>query len=388
MGIDVETALVRELHQVADGVEVPAMPQLPSDSHARPGWQPLLVAAAVVLIVLGAVAALVTLTGGDDEIQPAPSPSPTVATEDPTEDASGSEALSTAPPRMPYVVGSRLFVGGEQVPGNDWAYVTGSDTGWVAGRFDGGEYSYWWGHDAEPQLIEGFMNQGPAVSPGGGYWAGVVDQGNEGLLTGADTEPGGEGLGGTPVDVMNGGVDASVAAVTDGGLVITRGEGAQILWRPLVDGATIALADTAPGQVVLDSTEAGLIVVDANSADIDEGRVGDVYLADISDDGEIIRLGPVPNHDDLAASGSWFAWVSVGSLGGEVSAVSELRVQRLDGSDSGTLTPPDGWWFRPGAGAWEDDDHLVATVVADGSENERMVRCRPATEECVLLDTP
>ena len=46
----------------------------------------------------------------------------------------------------------------------------------MAGRFDSGEYTYFWGYDAEPHPMEGYLPQGPAVSPGGGYWAGVVAQ--------------------------------------------------------------------------------------------------------------------------------------------------------------------------------------------------------------------
>src|SRR5262245_13369284 len=63
MSTDLETALVRELHQVADGVEVPAMPALPSEPRARSVWPPLLVAAAVLLIIVGAVATVTTLGG-------------------------------------------------------------------------------------------------------------------------------------------------------------------------------------------------------------------------------------------------------------------------------------------------------------------------------------
>ena len=155
MSFNIEIDLVRELHEVAEGVEVPAMPPLPSESHPRPRWQPLLVAAAVVLIVLGAVAGVLALGGGDDAIEPAPSPSPTVATDGATEDPAEPEALSTAPPSVPYVVGNRLFVAGKQVPGNDWAWVTGTDTGWVAGGFDGGESTYSWGYDADTPADRG-----------------------------------------------------------------------------------------------------------------------------------------------------------------------------------------------------------------------------------------
>ena len=312
MSFDVETALVRELHEVADGVEVPALPPLPNEPHARPVWQPLLVAAAVVLIIVGAVAAVVTLNG-DEEIQPSPSPSPTptVATDSPTQ-AAEPAPLTTEPPSIPYVVNSRLFVGGKQVPGTDWAFVRGTDTQWVAGSFVNGEYTYWWGNGTEPHLIEGYFQQGLDAAPRGGYWAGIRTQGGQGLLTGADTQSGGEGFGETPIDQSGSGSPPWVAAVTDDGLVIT-GNGPTILWRPLVDGETIDLADTAPDQVVVDNTQAGLVVVDANSADIDGARNGDVYLADISAEGEISRLGSVPNNDDLAASNAWVSWVEAGA---------------------------------------------------------------------------
>lgn len=363
------------------------MPPLSSKLHLRPVWQPLL-AAAAVLIVLGAAAAVMTLSESDDEFRSAPPPTPSASVA--IDDVAEPGALSTAPPTVPYVVGSRLFVAVEQVPGNDWAFVMGTDSGWVAGRFDGGDYTYFWGYDAQPHPMEGYMRQGPAVSPGGGYWASVVDQDSEGLLTGAAIAPGDESFGGTPIDLSDHGIYASVAAVTDDGLVITRApyKGTPLLWRPLVDGKAVDLAVTAPDQVVLGSTEAGLLVVDAASANIDEARRGDVYLADISEDGEITRLGPVPNHDVLAASGAWLAWVQAGTLGGEVAAIAELRVQRIDGGDPGTLTPPEGWYFRPGAGTWEDDDHLVAVVVDEDDDRERLVRCSPDTETCVLLDTP
>ena len=273
------------------------------------------------------------------------------------------------------------------MPGTDWAFVRGTDTQWVAGSFVNGEYTYWWGNDTEPHLIEGYFQQGLDASPEGGYWAGIRTQGGQGLLTGADTQPGGEGFGETPIDQSGSGSPPWVAAVTDDGLVIT-GNGPTILWRPLVDGETVDLADTAPDQVVVDNTRAGLVVVDATSADIDGARNGDVYLADISPEGEISRLGSVPNNDDLAASNAWVSWVEAGATGGELTAIGQLGVQRLDGSDPGTLVPPKGWMFRTNAGTWEDDDHLVAVVAEARGEGERMVRCSPATEECVLLDTP
>ena len=80
--------------------------------------------------------------------------------------------------------------------------------------------------------------------------------------------------------------------------------------------------------------------------------------------------------------------MDAGATGGELSGIAELRVQRLDGTRPGHPHPAAGLALPPGAGTWEDDDHLVTVVVEDGSEAERMVRCSPDTQECVLLDSP
>lgn len=374
---DVEQILVRELREVADGVEIPALPPGPAERRPRPGWQPLLVAAAVVLVVLGAAAVLSWVSGGSD-IQPAPAPRPTAATHHTAE----ADAVPTSPPTVPYVLGTRLYVAGERVPG-DWAHVEGTGTGWVAVRSDG---TYWWGNDATPRSLPGRMNQPPAVSPDGRYLARIVDAGGEGVLTALDLESGGERLGSVPVDLVDrDGVSTSVAAVTDDGLVVTRGNGTSLLWRPLGDGRTVDLSATAPDQAVVGGTAAGLVVVDGADAAAD-ARQGQTYLADISADGRITHRRPVPNHDDLVAADAWLAWVPPGTLGGEVGAVDGLDVRRLDGSGAGTLTPPAGWAFRAMSWTWEDGDHLVAAVVKDGEE--RMVRCSPAAQSCVLLDTP
>ena len=123
-------------------------------------------------------------------------------------------------------------------------------------------------------------------------------------------------------------------AVTDDGLVVARGADFQQLWRPLVDGEVVDLADTAPGQVVIGNTGAGLLVTAGTYVGAD-GTRGDPYLARLSDDGTLTRVAAVPTHDVLEASGLWLAYVPPGTVGGEASATDELRVQRIDGSDSG-----------------------------------------------------
>lgn len=369
---DVEEDLMRELREVAERVEVPAMPALPSDPPSRWAWQPALVAAAVLLVVLG-VAATILRLGDDRTVQPAPSPSPTEAT----------ERLSTAAPTTPYVVGGRLFVGGEQVPGTWWS-VDGTETGWVGIREDG---SYWWGYDAQPKPMEGRMDQPPVVSPGGGFIARIVVEDGQGMLNGFDTRPAGEGFGlGVEVPAMVQGIYSRAAAVTDDALVVASGADFQEVWRPLDGGGVVQLADTAPGQVVLTNTVAGLVVVEGRY-DSADGTQGDPYLADLSRDGTLTRLHDLPNFALVVASEEWLAWVEPGAIGGDALTVDRLQVQRLGGGGAAELLPPEGFAFRPVDVVWEEQDRLLARVVDDSGE-ERVVRCSPAGPECVLVDTP
>ena len=134
----------------------------------------------------------------------------------------------------------------------------GRGTHWVGLRDD---RTWWWGYDAEPQRIDGEIGQPPAISPDGGYVAYVrTEPDHRWTLVGADTEEGGEGLG--AVELPRGAMSPPprAIAVTAAGLVVAGGPDFQWLWRPLVDGATVDLAETAPGQVVLGATDAGLVV--------------------------------------------------------------------------------------------------------------------------------
>ena len=160
MFVDVEEILGRELREVADGLQIPAMPLSQEPSRARRRWQPLLVAAAVVLIVAGAVA-LVESTRDDQRLEPAPQPP------SPTESTSRPSGSRQPPPKVPYVLDQRLYAEGAQVPGTWWS-VQGSDAGWLAQRTDD---TWWWGRGSEPHEIPGYHDKPPVISPNGRYVA-------------------------------------------------------------------------------------------------------------------------------------------------------------------------------------------------------------------------
>ncbi|WP_167880546.1 hypothetical protein [Nocardioides guangzhouensis] len=379
MYVDIEESLGRELREVADGLQVPPRPRLPRET-VRPTrtWQPLLVAAAVVLLVAGTVAVLVTSRDGG-EPEPAPSPTPTRI--------DGSVTIPTTAPTVTYVLDSGLYVGGERVPG-DWSQAWAGPKGWVAIRTDG---SWWWGWGTDPQELDLPEDAFPVLSPRGTVIAETLTDNQQTQLTGFETRVGGEGLGGVPIEPGSAGDGSQVRvrAVTDDGLVIAQGTDTAVLWRPLVDNRTVDLTQTAPDVQVLGNTPAGLLITDGSDGAVD-GTTGAPYLAEVAEDGTLVRVASVPTHDDLLVStgGTWLAYTPPGTTGGEVTSIGSFEVQPVGGSDSMTLTAPDGWGFTVRAWAWEDDDRLVSPVVRDGGGAERMARCSVRAGRCVLVEAP
>ncbi|MEJ7773379.1 MAG: hypothetical protein WKF72_01115 [Nocardioidaceae bacterium] len=386
MFVDIEETLGRELREVADGLHIPVMPPLPQDPpRTQRHRQPLLVAAAIVLIVAGAVAVVATPRGGQ-ELGPAP-PSPSRTESEPS--PSRTEPVVTIPttaPTVPYVLEQRLYVDGEQVPGTWWSVQVG-DAGWLAQRTDN---TWWWGRGPEPNEITGWHDVPPVISPNGRYVAHAGIDNGEGVLTGFDTRPGGEGLGSVPIDLGDpqDGSTVFIRAVTNDGKVIAQGTNTRLLWLPLAGNGTVDLTVTAPRQLILGSTAAGLIAND--EAGGTEPVDGEPYLAQISDNGELTRISAIPAHDDLMVSpgAGWLAWTPAGTTGGEVTSIPALEAQTVDGTQQVTLTAPAGWGFRVRAWMWEDDNHLISPVIRDGDGGERMARCSAQSARCVLINTP
>lgn len=356
----------------------------PPEGGSRPSRRSLapLLAVAAVLAVLAAAGTVRAWRTDAPGSPAAPGPrSSSTSTTEPEPDPDPGPGVQA--PGVPVVVGLDLFVGGERVPGR-WYAARGRGTHWVALRED---RTWWWGHDTEPQRIDGVIDQPPGVSPGGGYLAQVLTESSGGwTLSGAPTERGGVGFG--TVDLPGGpraGPAPRAIAVTDDGLVVVGGPRFQWLWRPLVDGATVDLAESAPGQAVIGSTEAGL-VVNAGEYDRTDGQQGAPYLAQIAEDGTLSRLDPVPIHDVLEASDAWLAWVPPGTVGGEASGTPELQVQRRDGTAQGVVGAPEGWLFVAPGFRWESADRLLALVVTRDGQDEGLARCRPDLRTCELVD--
>ncbi len=393
---DLEESLSRELREVAGSLRIPSMPPLPQERPraVRPG-PALLVAAAVVLLVAGAVAVGLLTRGGQEPAPISPTPRPSTSSAPSASPAPGPTPagvrIRKGLPAVPYVLDQRLYVDGQQVPGTWWSVWHG-DTAWLGLRTD---YTWWWGRDATPQDLGGQHDAPPVISPNGRFLALPDTQDGRGVLTGLDTgaDPGagGSGLGSVPVDLGDpqDGSAVTVRAVTDDGRVISQGTKASLLWLPLVGTGEriVDLSVTAPEQVVLANTPAGLIVSDG-TGDVDDPSAREPYLAEISDRGELTRVATLPTHDDLAVStsGEWLAWVPAGTEGGEVTVVRELLAKAVDGMEQTTLRPPSGWDFRVRAWSWEDGENLVAPLLArSGAGGEALARCNVVVARCVLI---
>lgn len=185
----------------------------------------------------------------------------------------------------------------------------------------------------------------PGLSPDGGHLARTFRVGDVWVITGAETQEAGEGFGtvNLPAGSSNQ-APARVVAVTDDGRIVPTWAGNQVLWGPPGNEQLISMDETAPQQVVIGNTAAGLLV-DAGAYDVTDGTGGNPYLARLSSDGTLTRVADVPTHDVLDARGPWLAWVPQGTAGGETSGTDHLQVQHIDGPDRETLAAPDGWLF-------------------------------------------
>ena len=243
------------------------------------------------------------------------------------------------------------------MPGTWWYLSVGGPT-WLAMRAD--DNRWWWGRGPEltNEITDTSVDLAPVLSPNGSFLA-VVRR--YGLVSLIDTRDGRE-VGSLPVDF--GEPEFRIRAVTNDGKVIVHGTETATLWLPLVDDTTVDLTETAPGQVFLDSTPAGLVVSD--------GFDGEQYLAEISDAGELEPLGDLPPNDSLVVSpvAEYMVWTPPGPWAARsprsdrsraaTSTVASERLSRCptggpSKSRTGPGRPTTGWsprWSRVRPSGW------------------------------------
>ncbi|WP_296606869.1 hypothetical protein [Nocardioides sp.] len=385
MTTELENVLARELHEVADGVRVPPMPALPTTEapSATRRWQPLLVAAAAVLIV--GVAALVLSQRDGGSVEPAP-PGPTRIT-DPA--APDDTTISTAMPTAPFIVDGRLYVDGTEVPGERWWGLQSHGDVWLATQGSSG--AWWWGGPGvDGGQLEGRFEQPPVLSPNGAFVAYVDVSSGRAEVNGFTTDPSGEGFGLplTGLPRVEDGIPIRVRAVTDDGDVIVQGTQTSIMWRTQsgTELDTVDLSTTAPDQIVLQGTAAGLVVVDGSDGPTDAAET-EPSLATIDPDGTLTPGAALPTYDALEVNpaGTWLFRAPAGTLGGDGPSIDSLLTQPVDGGDEVALDAPEGWGFVAFSWTWEDDETVLAGLVSQrraGPVEYRLARCRVDLGEC------
>ncbi len=372
MYADLEASLTQELTQLAEGVNIPPLPVLPSEpARVRRDWTSLLVAASLALIAGCAVLLIVTRAG--EKATPAPAP-PT-----PTQSAIESVAgiPTTQPTKSVYVVGDQLWAYGTRIDGR-WWLVTSERGMWLALRQDN---TWWTGYGPKLSNSLGQSDVPPQLADDGAYVGRLRNEPERVILTGENLFDE-EDLGPFAIESDDSGSITLRAMLTNGRFIV-QGTTTSKLWQPLFKPRVVDLAETAPGQVFGASTSAGLIVAD--------GVDGRPYLAEISETGALRELQPLPEHDDLSISPGnvWMAWTPIGTTGGEVTAISTLQVRLLSYTDVETLHAPTDWAFKVRAFTWEGDDYIIAPVIRENGEGgERLARCRVLKPACVLINEP
>lgn len=356
MNDHLEETLRRELREVAGRVAVPPRPALPEPT-VRPGRPPRpLLVAAVVMLIVGAIAAL-ALYGGGRVMLPAQPPKTTT---------SAAVPLTADPPTVPYSFGGRLYVGGTRVPGS-WGSVKHAGGAWVG---IGPDKNYSWGSGAEPRPLGRWA---PLLSPDGNSLVVGTMVKDELWLSLIDTHTG---------DLVNELLVPEpdrfgIAGVTDDRRVIFANNGKDSLWLAAAGDETVGISVTMPGQRVLESTSAGLIVEEESSEAL--------HIATVDDSGVLTLHGTIPRELVMVfnRSGSWTAYG--GHWGGDLPTIPYVTAESLDGNRKVKLQPPDGGQLI--VMTWEDDDLLLAEMYTDGMATG-LARCSIREERCLKLDIP
>jgi hypothetical protein len=378
--MSIEEVVRAELRSVADQVVVPSLPPL---AERRRTWPVVVAAAAAMALVIAGLAWALR-----DRAEPPPVDPPKRV------------QIDRSAPTIPWLDRTKLYVGGEQIPGSWTEMVSGGET-WVARR---GDLHAVWGRGTEQHdlgkvgwffggaSVEPLGMSGPFVSPGGRYVAYGGDQGNEGdaPLRVLDTRTGRSTA--LPARFDKHDIDA----VTDDGLLITS------LWpdpddpegRPerrehyvLGVGKAPVRLEALGGELVSLTGAPGLMLVDSDEV---------VWVVELvnSHVRRAVELGLSQNRTDdwdarpaasLSPDWKWLLdlrWVD------EQEEPSTVSVTSVDTGRTTSVTAPKGWAFAPrlAPGFWEPAGTLITWVVEGESRAYHLARCAPAVGACVLVE--
>ncbi len=358
---EIEALLTRELHEVADGVDVPLRPE-PGTIRVAPGrvWMAPLAAAIAVLLVLAGVTLFVTRQGDDR----------------------GPAGIPKGAPAIPFVVGGTLYVGGKAMPGR-WLSVVSAGDSWIAARRGSG---WWWGRGTHEHRAAVAKDTMPILSRDGAVIA-LPQAVGKGRVQVRDTTDG--RLLGTwrlPHQNPADGLGLVMAAVTSPDVRVFRvGGNGTAMWT-LATGQTRQLKDLS----VIGDTPAGMLIAQT----VGQGPIF-FRLGSIGPDGRAAYTAMVP--DASAGTFSDDGWMAVGkrnrrvraAAGGEVEGATRIEVRELDPSRRLTLSVPAGWIAS--TFAWEAPGTLIADVLPAGTGpaspmDTRLMRCVISLRRCALTD--
>jgi hypothetical protein len=380
--MSIEEMVRAELRSVADQVVVPSLPPL---AERRRAWPVVVAAAAAMALVITGLAWALRDHGSPPPVDPPK-----------------RVEIDRSAPTIPWLDRTKLYVDGEQIPGQWSEMVSGGET-WVARRED---LHAVWGRGTEQHdlgkvgwfygstnrgYVEPLGMSGPFLSPGGRYLAYGGDQGNQGRtpLRLLDTQTGRSTA--LPARFDKHDIDA----VTDAGLLLTS------LWpdpddpegRPAVREHWILGVGREPerlenlGGELLNLTGApGLMLVDSDDV---------VWVVELVDSQvrRAVKLGLSKNHiDDWDARASaslspdW-KWLLDLRWADEQEEPATVSVTAVDTGVPTSVSAPDGWAFAPRLVPvlWESAT-FVTWVVEPETRTYRVARCAPALGACVLVE--
>lgn len=289
-------------------------------------------------------------------------------------------------PVVPLVVGERLYVDGERVPGRWSDLVIGGDV-WAAAREAGGDRRVWaWGTSATPHLLA--PDVVAAVPSMDGRWLVTTHElgGHKGALRVQDLATGQTVGADHPVDLPRGEGRQVTTGVSgaDAGRVFLGSEVDSRIWLP-ASGKVVDLHRTAPGLQLRQVLEGQQLWFHPTGENTSEQFLGSVDDAGRVREGAAVaeyEFGVSPDGGSFARPGKQVS-LTIDDVASEWSTT--LVVRRSNGADPVTVRAPGEWLIDQWH--WELPRVLLVELV-DRDGERALARCRVGQPRCRIIDLP